>query len=263
MFTELWQASIHVFELVPLRRCDVALALHKNDHDPERFLAEVDRKSVVPLAATPVTLTLLLEIYGEEAGLPSSRTELYARGCLKLCEEPNPARREASATGALDIKQRLAVATRLAALTVFSERPSIWMGPVRASDQEGQLTLYQAAGGMESVRNDSVRVDEAAIREGLQTGLFTLGKENEQGFIQHTYAEFLAARFLVERRLTAKQMLSLVVQPADPDGKLPPQLHGVAAWLAGMEPEFYRLILPRDPVVLLRSDPDRVPEAER
>ena len=48
--------------------------------------------------------------------------------------------------------------------------------------------------------------------------------------------------------------MSVLVHPDDEEGKIVPQLHETAAWLASMSPEVFRAITHADPEVLLRSD---------
>jgi hypothetical protein len=48
--------------------------------------------------------------------------------------------------------------------------------------------------------------------------------------------------------------MSLLVHSDDDEGRLVPQLHEAAAWLASMSPEVFRAVMGTDPEVLLRSD---------
>jgi hypothetical protein len=64
----------------------------------------------------------------------------------------------------------------------------------------------------------------------------------------------LAARYLADRDLSLQQIRDLIAHPDDPEGKLIPQLHETAAWLAGMMPSVYRMMMQVEPEVLLRSD---------
>ena len=69
-----------------------------------------------------------------------------------------------------------------------------------------------------------------------------------------TYAEYLAAYYLVHRGLTHAQIMSLIVHPGDSKRKLVPQLHETGAWIAGIVPEVFRDIMASDVAVLLKSD---------
>ena len=110
------------------------------------------------------------------------------------------------------------------------------------------------AGGTESVGDDAFAVGEDAVREALGTGLFSARGPERLGWAHQTYAEFLAARYLMQRGVTTQKTMSLLVHPEDEEGRLVPQLHEAAAWLAGMSPEVFRRLTDADPEVLLRSD---------
>jgi hypothetical protein len=83
------------------------------------------------------------------------------------------------------------------------------------------------------------------------------------GWSHQTYAQFLAAWYLVRHRMTLAQMMSLVVHPGDPGKKLVPQLHETVAWLAGMVPDIFTTIIVAEPEVLLRSDVATADEKDR
>lgn len=74
------------------------------------------------------------------------------------------------------------------------------------------------------------------------------------GWAHQTYAEFLAARYLVQRNVLADKAMSLIAHPDDEEGRMVSQLHEAAAWLASMSPEVFCELTEADPEVLLRSD---------
>ena len=246
--------AVKVYELTPLRRVDVAHAAKAEGLNADNFLTEVDKREVVPLAIKPITLRFLLNTYSRHGQFPSSQAELYLEGCLLLCEETSESRRAAQLTGTLSAHQRLVVAARIAALTIFAKRYAIWIsfdaGDVPAED----IKISDLSGGKESINGDEVAVTETAITEALDTGLFSSRGTNRMGWAHQTYAEFLAARYLSQRKMTVAQVMSLIVHPDDVDSRLVPQLHETAAWLAGMMPQVFREIMKTDPEVLLRSD---------
>jgi hypothetical protein len=83
----------------------------------------------VPLASRPLTLGLLRRAIGSGGKLPETASELYARGLRALADEQNRERRgRALTTGNPD--ERLSVAARMAAISIFSGRAAIWIGPV-------------------------------------------------------------------------------------------------------------------------------------
>jgi len=252
---QLWgDDAVGVYELTPLRRVDVIEATKANDLAPEAFLGEIDRMEVVPLAIKPVTLDFLLNTYRRNGQLPSTQAELYLQGCRLLCEETSESRRDARLMGAFTAGQRMAVAARIAAVTVFANRYAIWTGVDQGDVPEEDTTIEELSGRNESVDGEQFQVTEAAVREALATGLFSSRGPSRMGWAHQTYAEFLTARYLVEHEMTLTQMMSLIVHPGDPDGKIVPQLHEPTAWLAGMVPAVFRAVMGVDPEVLLRSD---------
>ena len=252
---QLWgNDAVEVYELAPLRKVDVVEAAKANGLAPGEFVGEIDRMEVVPLAIKPVTLDFLLNTYRRNGRLPSTQAELYLQGCQLLCEETSESRRDARLTGAFSAEQRMAVAARIAAVTVFANRYAVWTGLDRGDIPVEDTIVRELCGGNESVNGDQFQVSETAVRETLATGLFSSRGPNRMGWAHQTYAEFLAARYLVQCQMTVAQMMTLIVHPGDPEGRLVPQLHETAAWLAGMVPDVFRKIMRAEPEVLLRSD---------
>jgi hypothetical protein len=106
-------------------------------------------------------------------------------------------------------------------------------------------------------------VTEAGIRELLsETGLFSSRGPRRMGWAHRTFAEYLAAQYLVVSGLGVDQIKSLIVHPHGP-GKVVPQLQQAAAWLAGMVPEVFRMILAADPAVLVLSDVENAATDDR
>ncbi len=253
---EQWpEGGFEAYELAPLRRADVAEAATSNELDPEAFLRALDEVGAVPLAIKPVTLGFLMGSYRATGGFPTKQADLYEEGCRRLCEERSDNRRAGvGRTGGLTPDQRLAVATRIAAVTVFSNKYAVWTGVQPDMLDEEDVLVRALAGGTESVGGDEFPVGEDAVREALGTGLFSARGPERLGWAHQTYAEFLAARYLVQRGMTTEKTMSLVVHPEDEEGRLVPQLHETAAWLASMSAEVFRTLTEVDPEVLLRSD---------
>ena len=260
----LWgQDAVGVYELAPLQREDIAKAARANDLSPDVFLAEVDRMDVAPLAIKPVTLEFLLNTYKRCGQFPSTQTELYQDGCRRLCGETNEDRRGARLTGAFTADERMAVAARIAAVTVFANKAAIWTGMDRGDVPEDDVIVRVLTGGNEPVVSNHLQVTEAVIRETLATGLFSSRGPKRMGWAHQTYAEFLAARYLAEHNVTLPQTMSLIAAPSDYERKVVPQLQETAAWLTGMLPDVFNRIVSSDPLVLLRSDAATVDERDR
>lgn len=252
---QLWgEDAVGVYELTPLRRVDVIEAAATNNLDHNVFLQEIDQKEVVPLAIKPVTLSFLINTYIKNNRLPSTQAELYLQGCRLLCEETNEHRRDARLNGSFTPEQRLAMASRIAAVTIFSNKYAIWTGIDRGNVPDEDTKIQELCGESENADGMQSQVTEIAIKETLASGLFSSRGLNRMGWAHQTYAEFLAARYLAKHQMTFTQIMSLLVHPGDNEAKLVRQLHETAAWLAGMMPEVFRKITSVSPEVLLRSD---------
>ncbi|MEH2314514.1 MAG: CHAT domain-containing protein [Nostoc sp.] len=248
------EANVAVYELAPLCRVDVIEAANKGNINSDDFLQEVFNKNAIPLAIKPITLKLLLGTY-QNKRFSSSQKDLYEEGCLQLCEEVNPDRCDSGFTGNLDAKHRLVIASRIATLLLFSNRSAIWISPEYGTIPNSDIAIRDICICKESINQQEFPIDENCIKEVLSvTELFSSRGPHRIGFAHQTYAEFLAARYLVHHKTLLEQVMSLIVSPDDPERKLIPQLHETAAWLASMRTDVLHKIMKTDPDVLLRSD---------
>lgn len=251
---KLWPgADFAAVELAPLRRRDVEALARAWGVDAEKFLQEVTRRDATALALRPVTLGFLLRAFAQ-GRLPAQRWPLYFDGCNLLAQESNTSREETGQRGQLSPEARLAVASRLAALTLLSNRDVLMLGRSGEELPNG-VQLDELTGGEEADGGGRrVPVTDAAIRETLNSGLFGAAGPQLAGWAHRTYAEFLAALFLKRRQVPRAQLASLFRHPEDPGLLIVPQLQEVAAWLASQDEDFRDFLLETDPWVLLRSD---------
>lgn len=251
---ELWgEGESATFELAPLTRADVILAADGRGLDAGSFIEDLRKRDIVALAIKPVTLKMLLELAGDEAGLPKGQLELYERGLALLAAEPSERRRRDRDTGgALSPWQRLALAGRLGAATVLGGRPMLATDAATAGSAD-RVAMSELV-GREHDEGDGRHFDvgEAELREVLDTGLFAARGEN-LGWAHQTYGEFLAARYLARSGAASAQIDSLLVGKVG-DGRVVPQLRDVAGWLAAMDAEFFDRLAVCDPLVLLRGE---------
>jgi predicted NACHT family NTPase len=159
-------------ELVPLRRSDVAQAATLSGIDATAFLKRVDDLGIASLAIKPVTLKMLLDTFKRARNLPGNVLDLYEQGCLILCEEQNESRRAAGRVGSFTPKDRLAVASRLAAATQFGNRFAIWTGTEAAGAPKEDVAISELLGGTEPAPYP-LDVTSDAVFETLGTGLFS------------------------------------------------------------------------------------------
>lgn len=248
-----------VYVLAPLRRVDVAAAAVANGLNPEEFLADVAERKAEALANRPITLDFLIREKREGGRLPVRRVDLYLSGCRFLAAENNDARLEAGYRGTADVGERLRVAARIAAATVFGNRYAVWTGPDAGPVPHEDLNLQEIKAG--STGSPGAR--DSAIQETLGTGLFSSRGPNRRGWAHQTYAEFLAARWVTESGLDLDQIRGLLTNPHDPERRLVPQLHETAAWIASMRPDAFGELTELDPEALLRGDVATADAAQR
>jgi hypothetical protein len=254
--TQKWgKEGVKVYELAPLTRQQVQIAAAANIPVADRFIQQVIDREVVSFAIKPLTLELLLRVWkASEGALPLTQNEIYARGCLELCSESNPERDTPRLRRGLSGELRLAVATQIAAATVFCKRSAIWTGAKPSQMSEMDVSRSELARGSVLGSGQEFSVTERAVRETLDTGLFTARGPDRLGWAHQTYAEYLAARYLRQQRFTTKQTLDLILHPNDPDRKLVPQLQDVSGWIAANDNAIFQRLLHSEPDVLLRSD---------
>jgi predicted NACHT family NTPase len=254
---QIWKEDeVRVYELAPLRWLDVRHAAEcEGIKEPDLFMQEIWDKRVVPLAVKPITLGFLLNIYRRNGQFSQQQTlfDLYLEGCRILCDEEEdksdlllPGRK-----GNLELDQRLIIAARIAAVTVFANRDAIWTGRDRGQIPEDDVLSRELAQGYERANARQFEASEASIAEVLNTGLFSSRGANRMGWAHQTYAEFLAAWYLKQHDLSLNQILNLIIHP---DRRVVPQLQETTAWLASMIPEVFQEVMKTDPDVLLQSD---------
>jgi hypothetical protein len=225
------------FELLSLRRSDVA-ELAARWTNPAPFLAAVESIGVVPLAGRPLTCRLLARAFAASGGrLPDTSAALYERGLLALCEEMGETRRAAGLFGRIPAGHRLAVAGRLAAISVFTGQTWFWTGPRADMLGQNRYSVEELSGAAEPAGGDTVVVTPEAVRETLQTALFTGRGPQLLGWAHTTFTDFLAARWMVNADLSELQVRSLLLAE---DGRLYPQVRLTAAWLVSIAPDRYQ-----------------------
>jgi hypothetical protein len=119
---------------------------------------------------------------------------------------------------------------------------------------EGYLTVAQLQGGDESAGGATFFVSEAAVRETLDTGLFTGLDAARLVFAQKTYAEFLAAGYLRTHEIDVATIQGLMTAAGDPERRVVPELRGVAVWLIRLIPTVLPWMIQSDPELLIRND---------
>lgn len=226
-------SDVGIYELQPLRRVDVAQAATLYGIEPEAFLEAVDGSQVGAFAARPVTLKFLLNLYTRSRELPGSRAEIYRMGLETLVDERSPTRRDSRNTGYLSLQERLALIEAIAAISVFCNHVQIWTGP--HTDCPSNCISVDGLANAALALNVPFRGNATdAVREVLDTGVFSGLGPYRAGWAHESYREYLAAHFLADHCRSRPQLDSLITNPRDPEQKIPPQLYGTVGWLYKM-----------------------------
>lgn len=248
-----------IFRLCPLREEDVETACASLWINAKEFLKEVRRVKATPLARKPLTLRMLLTIYGRDGALPKTSVELYKEGCMLLCAEVNQSRQEKGRIGALTPGERFAVTERLGALCIFCNRTSIRTDHEVADQSE---LVGTEASGVEHLLSGEITFEATELREVLDTGLFKGMGTTKAQWDHRTFAEFVAASYCSRHRLNWKELSRLFGVSSATEKRVTPQLSETASWLCVMDADFRSQILRTDPRVLLHSDVN-LSEAEK
>ena len=243
-----------IFELLPLRRQDAWKLL--NERSPsgqpcqlaDETLVAIENANVVPLAARPLTLELLRAAMSSDGAFPNDSAHLYARGLLALVDESTMERRD-SWPNRVPAEMRFASAARLAAISIFCGRPTIWLGstPDMPVDQvENDILVGQIP--TQSEDGDTRTVE--AVLQAVRSGLFRGAGDSRVAWAHATFADFLAAHWIVSNELSDDQVRSLIC--AD-DDRIYVRLRQVAAWLVRISPQRFRWVLTMDSEALLAN----------
>ncbi len=190
------EENVRIYELLPLRRQDIEEYAKVNDINSHIFIKNIEERDGQPFAIKPVTLKFLTKIYKRDGNIPKTKREMYLKGCLHLCTEEGT-RITSRRAGKLTPEQKMKIAGRIAALSLFSNNATIWIGSNKDDSQEGDLAKQSVFGGREFVDGIDFVVGYDEVNEILNTGLFSARGQERLGWSHRTYAEFLAAWYLI------------------------------------------------------------------
>ena len=236
--------------LAPLRSEDVRRAATAEAIDPDTFVEALKELQVVPLAARPPTLRMLLRLWAEHGRLPKRRQDLYQQGCEVLLREANPTRLDARGgddadyAGRLELPKRFAVAARLAALMTFGNHDHLDM---RADPSGLGLHVDAVTGGLELSPSGDTAVTRRAVREVVGSSLFRPAGPRGFAFSHRSFMHFLGAAFVTVRKDTPHQILPLL---SAPDGRIGANRIEVASWLSALVPAYFDHPVVADPQVI-------------
>ena len=254
---------LQIYVLAPLSANNIREAAVSSHLDGERLLERIAAKGSEALASHPITFEMLLQLYQENGDFPASRSELYQTGCLRLCADEQVSF-GASQQRKTTPPQRFVAAGRLAALSVFTNRFLINGDPEHPASRHDVLEVTDATGHTdEQIGGERLVVDRDTITETLQTALFADRIEGAQSWSHQSYAEFLAAQYVMQRGLPASQVIAVLTDTTDNAQRVVPQLEETACWMAEMLPAVFSALAPRNADTLLRCDPSYWSDSDR
>ncbi|MEZ4265250.1 MAG: HEAT repeat domain-containing protein [Myxococcota bacterium] len=258
--------QFQILQLAPLRFEDMeALTRSELKDSSQDFITQLRaHNQALRLGSRPLWLESLHDVYADQGRLPNSLRELFERGCRAMC-----ARRKGDPPAGLSADERLAVARRIAAVSVLTGRDVIvavdqvrGLGWTEGASERLQLADFGI--GLEPVLDLSGRtggqvpVDEMALREtATRTQLFTGSLEQHPArvqFVHRSYSEFLAAWKLSSLTLPVARIYEYLSREVAGLTAIVPQFHGVAAWLAAFSRAFWHRIVATEPEILLSGD---------
>ena len=240
--------ATRVQELLPLRRIDVVAAANDHGTAGTEFVEQVRERDAVALAIRPISLRFLLAMFAVDGALPHSKSRLYDEGSVILCTEEGALQRGRSHRNA-DAYRRRAIAARLAAVSIFSNRDTIVRNGVPA---DGALPADIAV-GVEQLLETTYSIDTGAVEDVLTgTALFTARTATTFGWNHQSYREYLAAWYVAQHAV-GNEVADRLYFP-NGLGHVPGPLREVAAWHATFVPALFDQLVDRDPEVLLHSD---------
>ena len=125
-----WDEAVRVIELVQLRRNDARAIAADTVPDADIFYGKRPKPASRIARGKTHHATVFLSIHlqkQQKGSLQQRGVSLYEAGCEQLCTEINDGRLAMGETGLLTPRQRLVVAARIAATTVFSDARICYM----------------------------------------------------------------------------------------------------------------------------------------
>jgi len=244
---------VKFYELAPLRKNDVVLALKENEIEEEKFFEEIYQKALQPLVIKPITLNFLINSYKNHKNLPSSHREIYEEGLKLLINQQNISGKESKILRKYPDSYKLFVAQRIAAMMMLDYKTNITLEINGQVDYDTDVFIDELC-GIEIINNEKVEIPKDLVKETLNTGLFVSNDKEMFRWYHQSFAEYLTARYLWIKEVSETQIFKLLFQNFNGKLKLIPQLNETIGWLISFRPELFNKILKDDIQLFFNSD---------
>lgn len=242
-------AELHLMPLARQQSIELIAHWQQNGAEAaEKFARDAEHHDLQGLLSNPQTLLMLVKAMSGSSQWPNSKTQTYELACAQLSKEFNDEHRANTLHSTLPTQAVLAAAGYLKAVLLLSSSTGIaFQTPTHTT--AGLLALPDVLLGKDTPTPE-------ACREALQTRLFQGDGQGHFAPVHRTIAEYLGAKYLVQRMhegLPATRVMALMLGL---DGGLVPELRGLHAWLAAVAVGHLRQeLIDHDPLgVVLNGD---------
>ena len=213
------------------------------------FIRQAHNHSMEAFLFNPQLLGLLRRSV-EADGWPDSPSKTFENACKELINERNREHRDARSSEILpNHDEILSASGQLSALMLLTNK----VGWSVYDTEDSDILSFQ----------DVSTKDSSALRVAFNSGLFQ-GNSDYRTPIHRILAEFLAARYLhnkIQDGLSVRRVFALLMGE---DGVPFPDLRGLSAWLASLNPQVRKTLIHADPVaVAFNGDTSRFTLGER
>ena len=220
-------AELHLMPLARQQSIELIAHWRQNGAEAaEKFARDAEHHDLQGLLSNPQTLLMLVKAMSGSSQWPNSKTQTYELACAQLSKEFNDEHRANTLHSTLPTQAVLAAAGYLKAVLLLSSSTGIaFQTPTHTT--AGLMALPDVLLGKDTPMPE-------ACREALQTRLFQGDGQGHFAPVHRTIAEYLGAKYLVQRMhegLPATRVMALMLGL---DGGLVPELRGLHAWLAAV-----------------------------
>ncbi|MGM0694041.1 MAG: hypothetical protein ACQEUN_11655 [Pseudomonadota bacterium] len=247
--------TVHTVVMLPLSDQQIrAYAQQSGVHDPDDFLAELNRKNAWTFARRPLDLAELIATWIDTGRLGTRAEQHEINISAKLRDDP-----ERPDCDVLPDSRARAGAERLA-LALFLTRTRTLRSP------EQSLDLHRAKGVLNpaTILEDWTDMERQAL---LRRALFDPATYGRVRFHHRSVQEYLAARRLKTLRdngMSIKALFRLIFAKRYGVEVMFPSVRPIAAWLALWDDDVRLELARREPEVLLSlGDPESLPISAR
>ncbi len=228
--------------VLPLTRSAAREVVTGDVTDADRFLDAVVRANLGRLSASPMQLGAAARQWQETGRLPESHARSIRFEIVRLLSEANPALLppDLAADRQYRLAGRLGAPSVFCGVTAFARTTS----PVHGAMPVAELP------SIPEPDEPGTPIRPADFAVVLNSALFEAAPHATVAFRHQQYAEYLAADYISQRRITRAQLSALL---GTVDGVLPGPLVGVAAWLAALRPDLTQDLVGANALAFARS----------